>query len=406
MGRSDHFRGMAAGVLVLAVGLSVRFPITSVSPLLREIGSTFGLSAYGPAVISAIPVLLFGLASPLAPLLVSRLGVERTIAILLSTLALATLVRPLTSEFLYGGTVVVGATIALLGILTPQIIRKSLPKAAGFWTGIYTTSFGVSAAAGAALTVPLLHFFGENVAMALASWGIPLLVAAALSIMFSPKLRIVNSPEISEARSHSSALQTKGLWAVTGFFGCQAIIYFSLTAWLPTIAIDRGMSPTDAGFLLAWMSIAGLPASLLAPTLAAKKKWRSEVIVFISVLSGAGIAGLAFGPLFLAPLMVTVLGIAQSAAFGLAIALIVFTSPDAERTTAFSAISQGIGYAFAAGGPMALGVLAQVGMPWSFIVALLLIAAVGELCFGLRASQASLQSIRTVHSTKSTSNRT
>ncbi|MFT4232043.1 MAG: hypothetical protein QM606_04595 [Leucobacter sp.] len=99
------------------------------------------------------------------------------------------------------------------------------------------------------------------------------------------------------------------------------------------------------------------------------------------------LAGLAFGPLPLAPVMVAVLGIAQSAAFGLAVALIVFTAPSAARTAGFSAVSQGIGYAFAAAGPLLLGLLAQAGLDWSAILALLIVAACGELAFGAAASR-------------------
>lgn len=390
MSRAKRTPGVAAGILVIAVGLSVRFPITSVSPLLADIAQAYHLSAPGISVLSAIPVLLFGLASPLAPLLVSRLGLERAITVLLAALAVATLLRPLSAPTLFIGTIIVGATIALLGILAPQIIRHALPRRGGFWTGIYTTSFGVSAAAGAAVSIPLFHLLGDQVGAALAAWGIPLLIALGLVIGFAPRLGLGLSagPQRGGAPAES-ILRAPGLWAVTGFFGCQALIYFSLTAWLPTIAVDRGMEPGHAGLLLAWLSVAGLPASLLAPTLAARPRLRTKLIGGIAVLSALGLIGLAFGPVPLAPLMVAVLGIAQSAAFGIAIALIVFTAPSVAQTASFSAISQGVGYAVAATGPLLLGLLAQAGIPWSVILLMLTIASLGELCFGIAGSRAS-----------------
>lgn len=160
-------QGIAAGVLIAAVGLSIRFPITSVSPLLEDIAATYRLAPSGISTLSDIPVLLFGLASPLAPLLVRRFGLPRTISALLAALALATLLRPLGPGPLFIGTVIVGGAIALLGILAPQLIRQKLAERAGFWTGMYTTSFGVSAAVGAALTVPLFHALGDRTALAL-----------------------------------------------------------------------------------------------------------------------------------------------------------------------------------------------------------------------------------------------
>ncbi|WP_416447379.1 MFS transporter [Leucobacter sp. HNU] len=219
--------------------------------------------------------------------------------------------------------------------------------------------------------------------------GVPLLVATGLALAFGTRLRAAQAAEPHRPQRFRSAIRARGIWAVTGFFGAQALIYFSLTAWLPTIAADRGMPPADAGLLLAWMSVAGLPASLVAPTLASRRRLRVPIIAAVSCLSAIGLAGLAFAPLALAPLMVAVLGIAQSAAFGLGIALIVFTAPSAAATATFSALSQGIGYAAAATGPLLLGLLAQLGLSWAAILSVLLIAAAAEAAFGITAARAS-----------------
>ncbi|MCW2289409.1 CP family cyanate transporter-like MFS transporter [Leucobacter luti] len=390
MSSTERRRGVSAGVLILAIGLSVRFPITSVSPLLADIGTAYGLSASGLAALSSLPVLMFGLASPFAPLLVRRFGLSRAVTLLLALLALATLVRPLATPLLFAGVILGGAAIALLGILAPQIIRQGLAHRGGFWTGVYTTSFGVSAAVGAAFSVPLLHMLGESVSAALMAWAVPLLIALGLALGFGPGLAApAGSEQLAAPVPRTSVFRAPGIWAVTGFFGCQALIYFALTAWLPTIALDRGLSPSAAGLLLAWLSIAGLPASLVAPTLASKPRLRTPLIVGVALLSAASLLGLAYGPIEFAPLVVALLGIAQSGAFGLAIALIVFTAPSASQTAAFSAVSQGVGYAFAAAGPLVLGLLSQAKIEWSAILLLLVGIAGVELVFGVAGSRAS-----------------
>ncbi|TDP93174.1 CP family cyanate transporter-like MFS transporter [Leucobacter luti] len=390
MSSTERRRGVSAGVLILAIGLSVRFPITSVSPLLADIGTAYGLSASGLAALSSLPVLMFGLASPFAPLLVRRFGLSRAVTLLLALLALATLVRPLATPLLFAGVILGGAAIALLGILAPQIIRQGLAHRGGFWTGVYTTSFGVSAAVGAAFSVPLLHVLGESVSAALMAWAVPLLIALGLALGFGPGLAApAGSEQLAAPVPRTSVFRAPGIWAVTGFFGCQALIYFALTAWLPTIALDRGLSPSAAGLLLAWLSIAGLPASLVAPTLASKPRLRTPLIVGVALLSAASLLGLAYGPIEFAPLVVALLGIAQSGAFGLAIALIVFTAPSASQTAAFSAVSQGVGYAFAAAGPLMLGLLSQAKIEWSAILLLLVGIAGVELVFGVAGSRAS-----------------
>lgn len=399
MRSAAHSRqGIAAGVLIVAIGLSVRFPITSVSPLLEDIAASYHLTPGGISALSAIPVLLFGLASPLAPLLVTWFGLSRTISALLAALALATLLRPLGPGPLFTGTVIVGGAIALLGILAPQIIRQNLATRAGFWTGMYTTSFGVSAALGAALTVPLFHALDERTALALAAWAVPLLVAVGLAFSLGGLLDSGSRHEVAP-REHPGPRQplfrSRGLWPVTGFFACQALIYFSLTAWLPTIAISRGVEPASAGLLLALMSVAGLPASLLAPSLAAREHLRVRLLVATALLTLAGLLALAFAPTALLPLAVAVTGIASSAAFGLSIALIVFSAPSIEQTAAYSAVSQGIGYAIAASGPLLAGVLVEHGATWAPVLVALSCVALAELGFGVASARAARARERT-----------
>ncbi|MFK4728311.1 MFS transporter [Agromyces mediolanus] len=381
---------LAAGALVVGIGLSVRSPITSVSALLPELERTFHLGPSGAAWLSTTPVLLFGLAAPLAPPLARRLGADRAAALLLCALALAMLLRPLGAVPLFVGTVVVGAAISLLGILTPQLVRTHLGRRHGVWSGVYTAAFGASAALGASLAVPVLGALGGRVPLALGVWALPIVAAAVLACAVMARLvRAAESvPAPAAVVEHEgSILRAPRMWSVTGFFASQALIYFALTAWLPTLAVDRGLAPAQAGLLLAWMSIAGIPAALLAPTIAAGFRTQTGVIAVVSACSALGLAGLAFAPIALAPLFVAVLGIAQSAAFGLAVGLIVARAPSTARTSAFSAVAQGVGYAVAALGPLALGILSSAGVPWTPILAGLVAVAAAQLGFGLVAGR-------------------
>lgn len=379
----------AAGALVVGIGLSVRSPITSVAALLPELERDFELGASGAAWLSTIPVLLFGLAAPIAPPLARRLGADRAAAVLLSALALAMLLRPLGTVPLLLGTVVVSASISLLGILTPQLVRTHLDRRHGLWSGVYTAAFGASAALGASLAVPMLSLTGGSATIAVGLWGLPVVAAAVLAWAVLSRLSgaAARLPERSAHRARGSILRAPRMWSVTGFFAAQALIYFALTAWLPTIAVDRGLAPSQAGLLLAWMSVAGIPAALLAPTIAAGFRTQSGVIAVVSACSVLGILGLAFAPIALAPAFVAVLGIAQSAAFGLAVGLIVARAPDAARTSAFSAVAQGAGYAVAALGPLTLGLLSSAGVPWTPLIAGLSLVAGAQLAFGLAAGR-------------------
>ncbi|GAA2461879.1 MFS transporter [Agromyces soli] len=380
---------LAAGALVVGIGLSVRSPITSVSALLPELEHDFALGSTGAAWLSAVPVLLFGLAAPIAPPLARRLGAARAAALLLAALTVAMLLRPLGPAPLLAGTVVVGAAISLLGILTPQLVRTHLDRRHGLWSGVYTAAFGASAALGASLAVPLLAAVGGDSGIAIGLWGLPVAAAAVLACTVSGRLTRAASalPRPVATSSTGSILRAPRMWSVTGFFASQALIYFALTAWLPTIAIDRGLAPSQAGLLLAWMSLAGIPAALLAPTIAAGFRTQSGVIAVVSGLSAAGVLGLAFSPIVVAPLFVAVLGVAQSAAFGLAVGLIVSRAPDLARTSAFSAVAQGVGYAVAALGPLLLGMLSSAGVPWTPLVGGLVLVVGAQFAFGLVAGR-------------------
>lgn len=384
-------QAVAAGILTVAVGLSVRFPLTSASALLSEIGSGYGLTPTALSVLSTIPVLLFALSAPLAPLLVARLGLSRSLCLLLAVLASATLLRPIAPATLFAGTVLVGASIAILGILAPQIIRTALASRGGFWTGVYTATFGVSAATGAALSVPLFHTLGDDIGQALAAWGIPLLVALGFALAFGRRIEAGGTRTRHERSEASPSIwRARGVWAVTGFFACQALLYFAMTAWLPTIAADRGANPEQAGLLLAWMSVAGLPAALFAPMLAARAGWRTPMLIATAGLGAASLLGLAIAPLDALIVVVGVLGVALSSAFGVSVALIVLTAPSGASTAAFSAVVQGVGYAVAAAGPLVSGLLVGVGIGWPVVIACLSGVALLELAFGIASSRASL----------------
>ena len=54
------------------------------------------------------------------------------------------------------------------------MIHDRFGARAGVWSGVFSTSFGVSAALGAGLTVPLLNSIG-SLQLTLASWAVPAL---------------------------------------------------------------------------------------------------------------------------------------------------------------------------------------------------------------------------------------
>ncbi|MFF2370489.1 MFS transporter [Agromyces sp. NPDC058110] len=384
---SAHRRSAVTyGALVVLAGLNLRDPITSVSATLDAVGAQYDLTSVGTTMLSSLPVLLLAVGAPLAPVLERKLGSERSVLLLATLLALSVALRPVAPAALFLGTVVVGTSISGLSVLMPHLIREHLGRAAGLWSGVFSTSFGVSAAIGAGLTVPLVTQL-DSLPLALASWSLLAialaLVASVVAHRAAGARRAASAAPADDSRQPFRA--TPLLWQVTGFFGCQALVFFAVIAWLPTLYVDRGTSAEHAAALLAWLSIAGLPASLLVSLVAGRLRRQHVLVALVGVGVVIGLAGVAWAPLELAPAFIAVLGFAQGAAFGLGVSLIVLKAQG--DVAAFSAFAQGFGYAIAALGPFALGLLHAAEVPWTVAVGILIAVVAAQTAAGWAAGR-------------------
>ena len=112
-------------IAVCILAFNLRGPIMAVPPLLDTIQSELGLSGTVAGMITTLPVLCFGLISPLAPLLARRLGLDATLLLAMTVIATGVIVRlgqPV--ALLYLGTFTLGAGIALLNVLIPAIVKR------------------------------------------------------------------------------------------------------------------------------------------------------------------------------------------------------------------------------------------------------------------------------------------
>src|SRR5262249_51141018 len=109
---------LVLGVVLIAANL--RPTVTSVSPLLPDIRADLGLSAAAAAALTALPVVCFGLLSPLAPRFAGRVGIERALGLVLVGIATGLAVRVGPGEpWLFGGTILAGGSIAIGNVLLP-----------------------------------------------------------------------------------------------------------------------------------------------------------------------------------------------------------------------------------------------------------------------------------------------
>lgn len=178
--------GAGRGLLFLGVGvvllaLNLRPALVAVSPLTDTIRADSGMSATATSLLTALPLLCFGLLAPLAPRIGRRLGVERALLATMALVGVGTALRLLDSVVaLFAGTVVIGAGIAVANVLLPGLIKRDFPGRAGLMTGLYSMSLFAGAALAAGITVPVQHAAGLSWRTTLACWGALALVAAVV----------------------------------------------------------------------------------------------------------------------------------------------------------------------------------------------------------------------------------
>ncbi|UGA36387.1 GntR family transcriptional regulator [Chromobacterium haemolyticum] len=203
---------------LILVGVNLRPALSSLSPVLRDVAASRGLSGLMAGLLTTLPVACLGLFGPLAPRLARLWGSEKTIALILVTLALGILLRTQFGQFgLFAGSALAGASIGVIGVLLPGIVKRDFPAQVSLMTGVYTMALCLGAALAAGLTVPAMRWMGDSWQGALAIWASPALLAL---LVWWPQTRIRQA-------SHHGQWLVRGLlrdplaWQVTLFMGCS-----------------------------------------------------------------------------------------------------------------------------------------------------------------------------------------
>jgi CP family cyanate transporter-like MFS transporter len=358
------------GLAIVLVAANLRPAVVGVAPLLSEIQAAEGLSATAAGILTALPVLCFGLVAPVAPPLARRLGIERALLAALVLLIIGFLVRSSGSLVaLFAGTVLLGSAIAIGNVLLPSLIKRDFAHRTGLMTGLYTMAIATGGALAAGVTMPIAHAAGLGWPGALASWA---LFAVLALLCWLPHVRRAERPARTAGRRVGGLWRDPLAWQVTIYMGLQSLGYFAITAWLPALLVERGYDPVVAGWLLSLSTVAGIAGATIAPVLATRRRRQRAVAVAITAIAAIGLLGL-LAPVGFELAAVIPLGFAQSAALGLALTLVAVRAPDAAHAAQLSGMAQSAGYVLAAAGPFVMGALRDLSGGWT--VPLLLLVA-------------------------------
>jgi CP family cyanate transporter-like MFS transporter len=377
-----------APAAALVVGaLCLRAPFSAVGPVLDELGDEFSLSTGALAVVTALPLVCFGLISPFAPVLAARIGVHRAIVVGTALLAAGVALRLGGTVGLFAGTVLLTGGIALVNVLLPAAARSEYGRRGAVVVGLTTASMAISASVGAGLAQPFAAL-GGSARIGLALWGVPVLVALVTVAVLARARRDVAAPPSTVPSSRTAILRDPVALAVTLYFGFQALSFYAMLIWLPGILeSEAGISPVAAGGLLALATVIGAPTSLFVPALAARNRRQVAWTLGVAVPTVIAVLGLLLAPAAAPVLWAALYGLGTGAAFPLSMTLVLQRTRDIAQTGRLSASAQSIGYLLAATGPLAVGLLHESTGDWTASLVLLLVVLLAQAAVGVAAGR-------------------
>ncbi|MFH9224810.1 CynX/NimT family MFS transporter [Streptomyces lydicus] len=389
--RAGHPALLLAGIVLAA--LNMRAALAGVSPLLGEIGAHFHLAAAASSLVTTIPLIFMGLGSIAAPKLAARWGTEAVLCGALVALCGGIVLRiapPVVA--LFAGCAVVGASIALLNVLMPGLIKRDFPERAAGMTALYSTAMILGATVSAATAVPLENALGGWQG-SLVSWS---LLAAVAAMVWAPQALLTRrgtghgtpaATTVPAPQDGPKLSRSPLAWQVTLFMGSQSLIAYVIIAWMPTIFTDHGMDKAAAGLVFAFSTLVQMAGSFVVPMLAGRMRRQRLLGVTVAALMACGVAGLLLAPVAGAWLWAALLGTGQGGALGLALTMMVLRSGDAHTAARLSGMSQTGGYLLAAAGPLVLGAVHQVTGGWTVPLLLLLAVCAGIALLGMGAGR-------------------
>ncbi|MBW0115877.1 MFS transporter [Pseudonocardia abyssalis] len=365
------------GLLALAVNL--RASLAGYPPLLESVRAELDASAGVAGLVQAGAVLMMGAGSFAGPVVGARFGRERALGGAVGLVALGGLLRgvpelgPSTALWsLIGGSLVVGAGIGLAGVLLSGVVKEHLAERAGLATGGYVVSMMVGATVASAVAVPLSVALG-GWSFSLAVWAVPAVFAVAL---WTPIARRVPVPERT---GHRTLLPWRDPF--TRLSACYqtgtSVMFYGWLTWLAPYYEGQGWSPTQAGLLLAVWSVTQIPAALLAPAFAERRRrWRFWAMLTLAcgVAGTVGAAVLPMPPLLGPWIWVVLMGVGVGAGFPLGLTVIAWRTPDGAASSATTGFALGVGYTAAGLTPLLMGVLLDVTGAYPAAIAVLLAA--------------------------------
>ncbi|MHC2186046.1 CP family cyanate transporter-like MFS transporter [Rathayibacter agropyri] len=377
-------------VAVALTALVLRGPIVAVAPVIDAVRGDLSLSSGQAGVLTSIPVLCFALATPLALLVIRRAGPDAAVTVTILGVALGTIVRSAGDVVaVVAGTVLIGVFITIGNVVLPVVIRRDVSaERIDLTTGVYTAALNLGSTITSLGTAPLALALGWRGALVI--WlGLNALALVGWLLAVGPRAALRPAPRL--VRGSGPAEPAPRIWrsatvlALALCFSSQAFSYYGVTAWLPSLLVDRnGFSIATAGASSSVFQLAAVAGAVGIPLLVRRLGPRGSILL-VGLLWCTVPIGLLLAPQLWA-LWCVLGGVAQGGGFTVVFVLVVRLSRSDAHASRLSATVQGIGYAVAATAPTVIGFAHDASGGWDAPLLTVLAATCSFLVCGTLAA--------------------
>lgn len=358
-------------VAIVLTATSLRTAVSGLSPIFDLIAVDVPLDSLRIGLLGTLPPLCFVAFGLLTPLLERRVRLEALL--LLSVLAMTAghLLRAASTDFLglASASALAFAGTGVANVLLPPAIKKYFPTRMGLLTSVYGAVMALFGLIPPLVAFPLGTATGWRFAVGV--WAALAFTAAIPWVVLWLRERRAHraiDADLAEEGGlvlRGSAWRSPVGWAVAALFGVSALNIYSMFAWLPEIVTSLGgVSPGEAGALLAWFLGLGLPSAIIVPVVAARLTTLTPLILASVGCYVVGYLGLLLAPAAAIWLWVGLMGCGpMSGTLGLI--LVNLRTRSHEGAVALSGFAQAIGYTLGAIGPLVVGVLHDLTSSWT-----------------------------------------
>lgn len=355
---AKHSAFLVIGIFLL--GACMRTPITSIPSIVNEIAAAFHLPATSLGILTTIPLLCFGIFSVVVNWISSRIGNEMAINWALILLLIGCLVRVSNYQLMILGTILIGIAITFINVLLPPIITENLPAQVGGMTSLYNVSLSLFSAIGAYAITPIAISHGWKLAVYLLA-----LIPFITWLLWLPNLRF-NHVDRDHQEQGVSMWKNPRAWALLVYFGASSFVFYTVVAWLPSIAESAGINHSNASLIAGLFQLFSIPAAFLAPLLATRFSDRRPIVLGLGLLSFVGVAMMLLPIHSMAYYVVIslLLGLGIAGTFAFIMTIFSLKTDNPADTGSLSGMVQSLGYILAAIGPVVIGDLKGITGNW------------------------------------------